>query len=822
MEGIFIKLLNLSIQASILITVVLLLRFILNKSPKSIKCLLWALVAIRLVCPFSIESKFSLAPDAEVVSMDNYVGMPNVLSKTTGSDRYVKGYAESYDHEVVTVEKKNTDPLHIFSIIWLGGVVILAVYALGSCLKIWRRVKLSIRTTENIYICDRIDSPFIFGIIKPRIYLPSRMNEEQKESVIAHERAHLKRLDHFWKPFGFGLLSVYWFNPLCWLAYILFCRDIELACDEKVIKDMDAKQKKIYSKVLLSFSESEKHALACPLAFGEVGVKERVKSVMNYKKPAFWIVLASVIVCAAAAACFLTNPKSEGSNDITELLAPGSAWSYQLGYDADFPVDASFTVQDDLSVVGTIVKNDTNTDFCIRYRVRGTAGWAEFYGCTPEMAQEAGSEKYLLFTASLRADNGKLVFRMSDGHGLSCFGTREATFTQIADTSSAHTEPWFDYLEKPEEMNWDGNLEIELPEYPGVTFRWYPEKMDAVTGNEVMQLYTGMPIWNTYFSDLTGDGLPELCSTLSFGSGMIDSRIIVYDYANGTSYMLEDRGKYDYSLRLNETDGCLWVVKKAYNSDDIVATGKLLFADNCLQVAYDLKTNCESTPNTETSTSETENTLRTSDTVELIGYVGNSQTSWIELYESTDNKEPIATVPYDLIAALPGCDRKSEAFTFGYLDSITFYYGKIGAFCWCVAALPPAAGTGAANVCTSMDNGETWSISIPDALYTGTVIGAGFASEMVGFISYRYFFDNGPEIARTLDGGKTWARLELDIPEEYAQYNMQPQNPTFSGNDGSYPIILFDKDGNDRTMTLHTHDGGMTWIWPKLSAVDVS
>ena len=138
MEGIFIKLLNLSIQASILITVVLLLRFILNKSPKSIKCLLWALVAIRLVCPFSIESKFSLAPDAEVVSMDNYVGMPNVLSKTTGSDRYVKGYAESYDHEVVTVEKKNTDPLHIFSIIWLGGVVILAVYALGSCLKIWR------------------------------------------------------------------------------------------------------------------------------------------------------------------------------------------------------------------------------------------------------------------------------------------------------------------------------------------------------------------------------------------------------------------------------------------------------------------------------------------------------------------------------------------------------------------------------------------------------------------------------------------------------------------------------------------------------------
>ena len=217
---------------------------------------------------------------------------------------------------------------------------------------------------------------------------------------------------------------------------------------------------------------------------------------------------------------------------------------------------------------------------------------------------------------------------------------------------------------------------------------------------------------------------------------------------------------------------------------------------------------------------EADSALPVMDTVELIGFVADSQTPWIELYESTDSKEPLAKIPYDLIAALPGCDRKSEAFTFGFLDSNTFYYGEIGAFCWCVAALPPAAGTGAANVCTSPDSGETWDISDPNALYTGTVIGAGFASETVGFISYRCFFDNGPEIARTLDGGKTWARLELDIPEEYAQCNMQPQNPTFSGNDGSYPVILLDKDGNDRTTTLHTHDGGMTWTWDSIQASD--
>ena len=311
MEGVFIKLLNLSIQASILIVVVLLLRFILNKSPKWMKCLLWALVAIRLVCPFSIESIFSLAPDAEVVNMDNYVGMPNIQSEAAGADRSVNEYAEIHDNEAVTAEKKNTNPFHILSIIWSVGIVILAVYALGSCLKIWRRVKLSIRTTENIYICDRIDSPFIFGIIKPRIYLPSGISEEQKESVIAHEQAHIKRLDHFWKPFGFCLLTVYWFNPLCWLAYILLCRDIELACDEKVIKNMDVTQKKIYSQVLLSFSESQKQILACPLAFGEVGVKERIRSILNYKKPAFWIIAVAIVSMIVTSVLFLTSPKKK-------------------------------------------------------------------------------------------------------------------------------------------------------------------------------------------------------------------------------------------------------------------------------------------------------------------------------------------------------------------------------------------------------------------------------------------------------------------------------------------------------------------------------
>lgn len=321
MEGIFVKVLNLSIQASILIIVVLLLRFILNKSPRWMKCFLWTLVAIRLVCPFSIESIFSLAPDAEVVNVDNYIGMANIQSEAADTDSSINEYVEIHDNEGKTVEK-NIYPLYIFSIIWLVGIVILVAYALGSYLKIWRRVKLSIRTKDNIYLCDRIDSPFIFGIIRPRIYLPSDISEEQKESVIAHERAHLKRLDHFWKPFGFGLLTVYWFNPLCWLAYILLCRDIELACDEKVIKDMDAKQKKMYSKVLLSFSESEKHTLTCPLAFGEVGVKERIKAILNYKKPAFWMIAVAVVSILVTSVLFLTSPKNN-TYEITFRIPAG-------------------------------------------------------------------------------------------------------------------------------------------------------------------------------------------------------------------------------------------------------------------------------------------------------------------------------------------------------------------------------------------------------------------------------------------------------------------------------------------------------------------
>lgn len=315
MGGLFLRLLNMSIQASVLIVIVVLLRLILKKSPKWIYCLLWVLVAIRLICPFSIESIFSLAPNAEVISTTVSDSRPNIRSGVTQIDRHANLYIENYylenlsGQEITKVESINL--IHIVSFVWLAGIVVLMIYAFVRYLIIWRRVKESICIKENIFICDRIGTPFILGIVRPYIYLPSNMNDEQMSSVIAHEQAHLKRGDHFWKPFAYCLLVIYWFNPLCWVAYILLCRDIELACDEKVIKDMDIEQKKIYSKTLLSFSEPGRLISACPLAFGEVGVKQRIKSVLNYKKPAFWITIISLVAIIITSVLFLTNPKEK-------------------------------------------------------------------------------------------------------------------------------------------------------------------------------------------------------------------------------------------------------------------------------------------------------------------------------------------------------------------------------------------------------------------------------------------------------------------------------------------------------------------------------
>ena len=314
MAAVFLKLLNLSISASWLVLAVLVLRLVSKRSPKWMNVLLWGIVALRLVLPFSVESALSLIPSAETVSpaVVQFDPAPTITSGVSIIDNAVN---PSLSEHFAAVPTMSVNPLYVWTEIagwvWLIGLGTMLLYALVSYLRLRRRVRVSLPVQDHIYLCDAISSPFILGVVKPRIYLPSGLDEVQRQNVLSHEQAHLARRDHWWKPLGFALLAVYWFNPVLWLAYALLCRDIELACDERVIRTMDESAVKTYSTVLLACSMPRKAVITCPLAFGEVGVKERVKNALHYKKPAFWVVAASVAVCVVVAVCFLTNPPTD-------------------------------------------------------------------------------------------------------------------------------------------------------------------------------------------------------------------------------------------------------------------------------------------------------------------------------------------------------------------------------------------------------------------------------------------------------------------------------------------------------------------------------
>ncbi len=316
MANFFIDLFNMSITASYLVLAVVIARALLKKAPKWITCLLWAMVGFRLICPFTIESALSLIPGTQTITANetSVIRPFTVQSGIAGIDTSVNEYLGDKYAEGVTVPTNTfADVTTVLSVIWLVGLICMLIYGFISYIRLRKRVGVSLLFKDNIYYCDNIDTPFILGFFKPKIYVPSGISEEQTGYITLHEKAHLKRKDHLWKPLGFLLLSVYWFNPVMWVAYILLCRDIESACDEKVIKNMDNSEKKNYSETLVSCSVQRRMVMACPLAFGEVGVKQRIKSVLNYKKPAFWIIILAFVLFTVVAVCFLTNPDDSHS-----------------------------------------------------------------------------------------------------------------------------------------------------------------------------------------------------------------------------------------------------------------------------------------------------------------------------------------------------------------------------------------------------------------------------------------------------------------------------------------------------------------------------
>ncbi len=340
LRQLFIDSLNLAVAASWLIVVILLLRPLLKRmAPKWVLCALWALVAVRLVCPVMLHSDVSayrLAGDAvqssgQVTYFEDtgFCGdvsyrpatlLPGVSAAMTAAAPISSTADDAAPETSVDTAARPSTPsrsidMNLLSIAWAVGIYIMVMAALAGYLSLRSQVAASIPLEGSVYLCDNIKSPFILGVLRPRIYLTSGMSETARDCVLRHEKAHLRRWDHVWKPLGFALLVVYWYNPLVWLAYILFCRDMELACDERVIRDMAAEERAAYSQALLDCSQGRRWVAACPLTFGEVGVKTRIKEVLWYKKPAFWAVLAAVLVCIAVAVCFLTNPKAQEEPD---------------------------------------------------------------------------------------------------------------------------------------------------------------------------------------------------------------------------------------------------------------------------------------------------------------------------------------------------------------------------------------------------------------------------------------------------------------------------------------------------------------------------
>ncbi|HWQ76674.1 MAG TPA: M56 family metallopeptidase [Syntrophomonas sp.] len=534
MQDVFLAVLDMSIVASIVILAVLLARLLLKKVPKRFSYILWAVVLFRLLCPFSFESPFSLIPE-QAQSIPQQTALDEEVSpmSAAGAAYHAVGDALNGGLGTVTVYLEDTvedgytettEAYHsqvwllFFAYLWPVGIAVMLIYSAVSLVRLRRKLIGAVRLRENIYLADHVATPFLIGVIRPKIYLPSTLPEEEQSYIILHEQTHIRRLDHIFKMLAFLALSVHWFNPLVWVAFVCAVKDMEMSCDERVLKEMGGEIKGAYGASLLSLAAGRRIIGGSPLAFGEGNIKGRIKNVMNFKKPAFWILAAAVAVVIVAGVGLLTNP--------------------------------------------------TPTD------------------------------------------------------------------TSVA--SAKYTGPFMGYVE-----------------------------------------------------DVTADTFD------------------VYTDEGGTYIM---------------------------------------------------------------------------------------------------------SLPWSLFDDFPASDRTDPNWQPGWMN-VDVYCGTIDNFTWAVVCTGPSMGSGNANVCTSTDGGVTWWVGDKSAMHPGTVTGAGFASSEVGFMSYRYYSIPSPEISRTLDGGKTWELMTVDIPDYLKEYTFTPLSPTFTGESGRYPIELYSDAKFTSIVYLMTEDGGMTWQW---------
>lgn len=403
MGDVFLKLLNMSITAGWLILAVIGIRLLFRKMPKWIRCALWGLVAVRLIVPFSIESTFSLLPSSETIRSSTIVEgelvhhLPSVDSSLPMVEDTVNPVLlDTFSYE----QDDSVAPLQVVTEIagylWLGGMILLVLYAVVSTIRLFFMVREAVCYKDNIYLCDAVKTPFILGFVSLGIYLPSVLSEEETEYIIAHEKAHLKRLDHLWKFLGYLLLCVYWFQPLCVIAYVMLCKDIELACDEKVIKNMSFSDRKRYSHVLLSCAARNHFVLASPLAFGEVGVKDRIKSILDYKKTAVGMTILAILIGLLVSVCFLTNPPREYQIRIT--IPAGSEWAYCYSDEQISPKGNTLTITNGEGLGDTEV-------ILLPVEVKKENAYDEASYMTPGMPAKFEVEKGAWFKIGVRVQN---------------------------------------------------------------------------------------------------------------------------------------------------------------------------------------------------------------------------------------------------------------------------------------------------------------------------------------------------------------------------------------------------------------------------------
>lgn len=467
MAGLFISVLNMSLTGSAVIIVICLIRVLLRKFPKNISYVLWIVAGYRLIVPFTIQSIFSLLPfQATIIPADiGLQAVPSIESGFTVIDHAVNANLPA------AMPYASINPMQVWiaagSIIWLLGMASMFIYSFTSIILLKRKLCSAIWLEDNIYLVPDLKTPFVMGFLKPKIYLPDYLPDEKRQYIVLHEQMHIQRHDPMIKMIAYFILCLHWFNPFVWIAFILMSEDMEMSCDNLVIKKLGENMKKTYSLSLVQVAAEHRILNGSPLAFGEGSMKKRVKNVLHSKilpqwmRIGAWLLAGTVIVGCAM-------------NRVN---------------------------------VGTVSNGDYQPQV-----------WLDFYD------------------------------------------TKEFPSNDIAGRT--------------------------FPEFPGVEFYWTPARLVSKDATKEQELILGMPIWNIYMADLTGDGFPELCATVSMGSGFIDERIVVYDYKTSKQYELTDRGYYDYVLFLDSEQ---LMVKQIAHTDaarTVLATGVLALVDGKLDVVW--------------------------------------------------------------------------------------------------------------------------------------------------------------------------------------------------------------------------------------------